>query len=230
MRSLAPSITLAGYLDDDLVLEPGAVAAMLDFWQHAGADVGGAAFNIRNVALPRRMRLKDLFLLEDHELGVVRKSGYHSMICPVEKTTYTQWLFGGATVWRRRVIDEFPYDEWFIGTGYLEDVDYSYTVSRRYRLAVVANAGVEHLSPPIRSDRQYLVGKWQVVNRLYFVRKHAELSTVLCCWALLGQTLVNAARAALGCDRAYWDRLKGNLAGFASVSTGRLEQVGGIMK
>jgi glycosyltransferase involved in cell wall biosynthesis len=230
MARLAPTLTLAGYLDDDLVLESQAITAMLEFWEQAGANVGGAAFNITNVEPPYATRFKQLFLLEDRGRGVVRRSGYHSMICPVERTTYTDWLFGGATVWRRRIVDEFPYDEWFTGTGFLEDVDYSFTVGRRYRLAVVADARLEHLSPPIRADRQYLVGQWQVINRMYFVKKHRELSPALCLWALVGQAIVNATKACVRGDRASWDRLCGNLAGFLSLSNGRLEQVGGIMK
>src|SRR5690242_10297535 len=46
MARVSPDISLAGYLDDDLVLTPQAMTAMLGFWQTAGPDVGGASFNI----------------------------------------------------------------------------------------------------------------------------------------------------------------------------------------
>src|SRR5688572_15871486 len=42
MNAVRPEITLAGYIDDDIVLEPEAVRCMLDFWDAAGPDVGGA--------------------------------------------------------------------------------------------------------------------------------------------------------------------------------------------
>src|SRR5262245_20547942 len=48
IKALNDRITLAGYLDDDLVMDPGATEAMLRFWDGAPADVGGAAFNISN--------------------------------------------------------------------------------------------------------------------------------------------------------------------------------------
>ena len=54
----------------------------------------------------------------------------------------------------------------FKETGYLEDVDYSYRVGRKYRLAVVAEAGVDHLSGSITGRKNFLLGKWQVMNRL----------------------------------------------------------------
>ena len=54
----------------------------------------------------------------------------------------------------------------------LEDLDFSYTVSRMGRLAVVANAGFSHFpsSAGRVSARQF--GRYEVRNRIYFVRKH----------------------------------------------------------
>jgi len=230
MERLREDITLAGYLDDDLVLESGALERMLEFWERAGDDVGGAAFNITNEQGPYGTWLKQFFWMDGWRRGAILRSGYNTTICPVDETLYVDWLFGGATIWRRRVITEFPYDEWFKGTGYLEDVDYSYGISRKYKLAVVADARVEHLSPPIRRDRNFILGKWQVINRLYFVRKHPELSPALCFWAFLGQLLVNGGKAVVGTEQGLFDRARGNIAGLLSVMRGRLEQLGGILK
>ena len=230
MKRLQEDITLAGYLDDDLVLNEGALEAMCSFWEVATSDVGGAAFNIVNDRRPYATWLKAIFLMDSRRRGVVLPSGYHTMICPVDASIYVDWLFGGATVWRRGIIGEFSYDEWFQGTGFLEDVDYSYRVSRRYRLAVVADARVKHFSPPIRRDRNFLLGKWQVINRFYFVRKHPELSVVLCLWALLGQLLVNAGKGAVGGEPGVFERVLGNLVGIGSVMSGRLERTDGLLK
>lgn len=38
---LQPDITLAGYLDDDIELEPCAIEAMLQFWETCPLDTGG---------------------------------------------------------------------------------------------------------------------------------------------------------------------------------------------
>jgi len=65
---------------------------------------------------------------------------------------------------------------------------------------------------------------------MYFVRKHGELSSSLCLWALLGQAIVNVTKACIRRDLASWNRFRGNLAGFRSLCSGRLEQLGGVMK
>jgi glycosyltransferase involved in cell wall biosynthesis len=230
MAALRPDITVAGYLDDDLVLQPGASAAMFGFWARAPQAIGGTAFNIVNVRRPWGISVKRLLLIDTPRPGVVLPSGYNSSICPVAGDVETDWLFGGATMWRREVIDEFRYDEWYTGTGYLEDLDYSYRVSRRYHLAVVSDAKVLHLSPPMRRDRNFLLGKWQAINRVYFVRKHAELSLPACYWSLVGQTAVNLARGLLALDSGYVMRAWGNAVGLSQVARGRLDRLGGLLK
>ena len=230
MAALDPAMTLAGYLDDDLVLEPGAMQAMLAFWDEAPEDVGGARFNIVNEGLPHLIWLKSLFLLESKKRGVFLPSGYQTSIGPATENRYVQWLSGGVTVWRRRVIQEFSYDEWFDGTGYLEDVDYSYQVGRKYKLALVAAARVQHLSYPVRKDSNYVLGKWQAVNRMYFVRKHQNFSVPLYYWSIVGELLLNVATGIWQRDSGRLRRAWGNLVGLSYVVRGRIERTHGMLK
>ncbi len=230
MAAVNSSVTLAGYLDDDLVLEQGAIEAMLRFWERAPEDVGGARFNIVNEELPRAIWIKSLFLLESRNRGAILPSGYQTSIGRVTKDTYVRWLSGGVTLWRRRVIDEFTYDEWFQGTGYLEDVDYSYSVGKKYRLAVVAEARVKHLTVPVRKDSNFVLGKWQAINRVYFVKKHDDFRLLMCYWSIFGEFLLNLLTAVKELDRPRLGRAWGNLVGIMCVAQGRLERVDGLLK
>lgn len=230
MAAVDPSMTLAGYLDDDLVLEPGAIGAMLRFWEKAPEDVGGARFNIVNEELPRAIWVKSLFLLESQKRGDILPSGYQTAIGRVAKDTYVRWLSGGVTLWRKRVIDEFAYDEWFQGTGYLEDVDYSYSVGKKYKLAVVADARVNHLTSPVGKDSNFVLGKWQAINRMYFVKKHGDFQFLMFCWSIFGEFLLNLLTALKERDRPRFGRAWGNLVGMMSVAQGRLDKVDGLLK
>ncbi len=78
MAMLSPHITLAACLDDDLVLEPGSIEAMLRFWDNASKDIGGASFNIVNVRSPRALLIKSLFRKDSFRRGAVMRSGYGS--------------------------------------------------------------------------------------------------------------------------------------------------------
>ncbi len=232
MARLAPEISIAGYLDDDVVLERDAFERMLAFWEAAGTDIGGAAFNIANNPPPRVIALKQLFGIDSRKPGRVLASGFPSSIPPQVERIETDWLFGGATVWRRHVIDEFAYDEWFIGTGFMEDIDYSFNVRGRYRLWLVAEARLAHYSRPVRPDRQYLLGWWQVVNRMYFVSKyrHRGMSVARAWWATLGLIVLNTLAAVSRRSVQHWNRARGNVAGLVSVLMRRNPQIGGHLK
>lgn len=232
MEALQDDITVAGYLDDDLELEPDATEQMLAFWDGAPADVGGAAFSILNQ--PKRRGglgfITDMFLLNSSQQGKVLSSSFCASIGTPEQDIRTDWLYGGATLWRRDVIERYRYDEWYIGHGYLEDLDFSYRVSRDHRLWVVAAARVWHWHRPVMLSRQYGLGVQQVVNRFYFYRKIGSFSSLSLGWALLGQCLLNIALSVVQRDSAGLRRFAGNLKGMADVLRGRMASVEGIWK
>lgn len=232
MQRLDPDITLAGYLDDDIVLEPAAVETMLRFWSGADADIGGAAFNITNAARPKWIGLKTLLQVDAAHPGTMLRSGFPSTIGFQQKDLETQWLYGGATVWRREVIQKYAYDEWFLGTGFMEDVDFSFSVRKDYRLKVIAGARLAHYSHPVRLERERLLGRWQVTNRMYFVRKHQARGLSLCAaWvANAGTALLNCAMAVMRLKASHWLRTKGNFQGMIAEITGDRSATGGHLK
>jgi len=169
---LRDDITLAGYLDDDLVLESDAVEQMLRFWDGANDEYGGASFAITNAPRTPLTTLMSLAGLDHPVPGRVISTGCTSPVgCPSEDID-VEWLCGGATVWRSAVIKEYGYDEWFQGTGLWEDVDFSYSVCERYKLAIISSARVAHYHHPVLPEKYFLLGEWQVLNRMYFVKKH----------------------------------------------------------
>lgn len=232
MARIDDDITLAGYLDDDIVLEPDAVAAILQYWDRADARLGGTVFNITNTGQPRWTGIKSLLGLDHPIPGRLLKTGCTSILGNQDRDIDTDWLCGGATVWRREVIESYGYDEWFRGTGYLEDVDYSFNVKGEYRLALVANARLAHYSPPVRRDRHYLLGKWQIINRMYLVRKYRNrgLSPAAAWVANLGLTALHLGTAVAKFDGIQWDQFRGNVAGMLSELAGRNEQLEGHLK
>ena len=232
MAMLRPEITHAGYLDDDVALEIDAVCQMASFWALTGEDVGGAAFNVVNMTLSNDSVPRRRSGVFGTDAGKVAPNGLVHELCEVRENLETDWLCGGATVWRREVIENYFYDNWFQGTGFMEDVDYSYGVRERYRLFVVAAARLAHFSQPVRADRQWLFGKWQVVNRMHIVRKyrHRGLSPRKAWSASLILLAANIIRGIVLRQRSLWDRGLGNLAGIISELRGKSEQIGGFLK
>ena len=232
MAMLRAEITHAGYLDDDVVLELDAVYEMASFWGTADSDIGGAAFNVVNGAGSISPALMQRIGVWSVGVGSVAPSG---LVCEVGRVNIdieSDWLCGGATVWRREVIEAYSYDNWFQGTGFMEDVDYSYRVRERYRLFVLAAARLAHFTPPVRPDRQFLFGKWQVINRMYIVRKyrHRGLSLRKAWGVSLILLVANSLRGIFNRQPGLLDRSMGNLAGIVSELRGGSEPIGGFLK
>lgn len=232
MSALRPDIGVAGYLDDDLELAPDATERMLDFWKAAGPKVGGAALTIVNQPLRGRLTglLSEIFLLNGCKQGKVLASGFATSIQPSDRTERTDWLYGGATLWRREVIRAFDYDEWYVGHGYLEDLDYSYRVSLDFELYVVAEARCWHWPKPVRTEQNVTLGRQQILNRVYFVRKFRRLNRALFVWAMLGQFVRNLAESLVTGTPAGWLRFRGNVRGLYELLTGGMSQVDGVWK
>jgi GT2 family glycosyltransferase len=194
--------------------------------------VGGAAFNITNASPANWVHLKKLFLIDSPQPGKMLTSGFPSTIGFQAHDIESDWLYGGATVWRREIINSHGYDEWFLGMGFMEDVDFSYSVRKKYRLMVIAAARLAHYSYPVKLERETLLGTWQIVNRMYIVRKHQSrgLSLVAAWVASLGITFLNTAIALLRMRKNYWLRAKGNISGMRSELAGKRGQLGGHLK
>lgn len=232
MAALHPEIAVAGYLDDDLELDPVATERMQAFWATTNSRTGGAAFTIVNQ--PGRGRIgtliSDFFLLNGKAQGKVLRSGFATSILPRDRTERTDWLYGGATLWRRSVIESYRYDEWYIGHGYLEDLDYSHRVAQTHDLYVVAEARCWHWPKPVRIEQNYTLGRQQVLNRIYFTRKFDHFSQIAFLWAMFGQSVRNLIEPLQTRDRAGWLRLRGNFRGYADLLRHGVRQTGGIWK
>lgn len=171
VKRVAKDATLIGYLDDDLEFYPDSIENMLSFWSGAAGEYGGAAFAVTNI--DREVGTLRKFLnIDSDKPGQVISNGFVSMLDNPSKSIDVDWLYGGATVWRSEVIKSYKYDEWYQGSGFMEDIDFSYNISEKYKLIVLAEARVQHHTHPIIGDRYYLLGKWQIINRLYFVKKY----------------------------------------------------------
>lgn len=219
--AIRPEITLVGYIDDDLELEPRALQVMMEFWEAAGEDLGGTSFHITNMVIDRVNLFTRLFGTNSQRQGAILPSGFNVVVDPVTADTEVEWLCGGATVWRRDIIDEFPHDEWFAGYGHMDDIDYSLSVGSAYRMFVLQDARCAHHEKPVAVEKNYAFGIYDTVNRHYLVKKYPEKFSLLgYYWATLGKFLGRLMRALLRRDRASWLRAKGYLVGLVKVVGG----------
>ena len=219
IKNIPEDFNLIGFLDDDVILYENAVEIMVNFWRNASGDTGGAAFNIINNRKPRRLWfLKKIFLMGDYRPGNILPSGYQTMLDKIKEDTYTKWLPGGGTVWRKDIFNEFKFDENIKGYGFAEDLDFSYRVGKRYNLISLAGAKLIHKPHPVYGSDNISYGISEVVNRFYFINKHVEFSKILFYWACLGKLLENMVFVILNFNFDYLRRTAGNLLGITKIA------------
>ena len=227
IKLLHPDITLAGYLDDDIELKPGAIEEMLSFWENSSDEVAGVAFNIVNNP-PRHHLSKAItrfFRITGEVPGKVLASGFCTTEVPLTKDLRSEWLCGGATIWRRNILENYKFDEWYKGWAYHEDVEFSYRVNKKHRLFVLFKAGVDHNPPPYNKSKSKILGKMAVINRYYFVEKNPELSIPVFYWATIGEILLNCLSSFSERDMAGFKRALGNLEGIVDIIFGKIHQI-----
>jgi len=216
VRMLPPEARLVGFIDDDATLEPFALERMMAFLDSAAPDIGGCAFNLVNhpplrASLFKRIRMAEVLGLYSARPGVVMPSSWQTMIGTLRENLFTDWLPSGAAVWRTEVFQTAHFDEFFSGYSYLEDLDFSFNVRRRWRLAVVAGAGYRHNPSPVRHLDGFNFGRREIQNRLYFVRKHGQ-SVARCRLAIAGRLGITLCEAVRHLDGVSFRRAAGNVA------------------
>lgn len=225
-----PQMEWIGFLDDDLVLEPDALSELEKYILTQGKDVKGIGLSILNQPVSR-VSLFNHFFLMGKRPGFITSSGYAGAIPPLNKGEMkVNWLYGGATFWHRSVFDRFRYDEWFHGTGYMEDVDFSYQVSRDFLLRVCGSAQCNHYHHPISRSKQKAIGEWQIISWWYFVNKFRHFNFLKIGWSMTGLCLKNLLGALF---KPSWDsalRFQGNLWGIFRILKGNALNKGGFSK
>lgn len=218
-QAVRSGIDFIVFLDDDVALDAACFETVMSFWDSAPKDLGGTCLglNVLNDS-PRsaswlKKKLAARLALYSSTKGAVARSGFHVPYGDVAEPVYVSWLPSGCVVYPRHVVEKYRFDEVFRGYSYLEDLDLSYRVGKEFRLAVVPQARCDHLPSPIGRPDPFLFGKKEVMNRLYFVSKHLELSRPLCCLGLCFRALMNLFDGLSRLDPGSLRRAAGNVAG-----------------
>jgi GT2 family glycosyltransferase len=200
-------------VDDDVILDRDFHEAMLRTFDGGGPDIGGVQGTVVDDAYrPLPMRIfRALFLLSRHtknERGRLLPSGYYTTPVKPSEPRPAEALRLCGLAFRRHVFDEFSFDESFHGYALKEDIDFSYRVSRRYKLLIAPDARFRHLKAPgggrigVRAK-----SKMHVINNYYFFRKNLEgtvAQRMAFAWAMLGRVLYELVRTAAKRDTGYF--------------------------
>jgi glycosyltransferase involved in cell wall biosynthesis len=211
--------SLVCLLDDDIVLEAEAIQSMITYWNKREPETAGIAFNIVNNPPHRYSLPLSLLGMSSRQQGRVLRSGYNIRTSPVAGDLRTEWLPGGATVWKQEILLKFRQKEINSRWAICEDLIFSYPIGKKYPLYVCAAAKVRHEHVyDHKADMKYLYyGRTVTLWRLYFVELHPEMSRLLFLWMILGQITL---RSVWGLISFQFNHIQYALGQAAGIITG----------
>jgi glycosyltransferase involved in cell wall biosynthesis len=208
---------LVGFLDDDIVLEPGALESLITCWTDSEPETAGISFNIINNPPHRHSVPLSLIGMSSPQQGRVLRSGYNVLTCPVVKNLRTQWLAGGATVWRQDILLKFRQKEIHSRWAICEDLIFSYPIGKKHPLYVCAAAKVrhEHVYDHRAKLKHLYYGRTITLWRFYFAQLNPEISRLFFLWMLFGQITARGIGGLLTFQMKHVQYALGQIEGLA---------------
>lgn len=198
------------FLDDDVELEPNHLEALLAALGESGANTGGVQGTYIERQRPGVVTtlLRHLFLLPTQDQwsdGRLRRSGASAHILTPARLTRVETLRGGDMLFRRAVFERFAFDTRLEGYGYMEDIDFTYRVSRAWPLYHTPAARLVHHGSPASRQSQERLFRQMVRNASYLHGKNLpqDISRRLAlAWSVAGYSVLALLRAVRARDGA----------------------------
>jgi GT2 family glycosyltransferase len=220
------------FLEDDVVLFKDYIERLLDTFAEYGDAIGGVGGIIENDYAPSLKQFVErvIFLpfgLTGFREGRILRSGFATEYGSTGRRMHgvqeVDFLLGGVSAYRRQVFEEFRFSNRYrskSGYGQGEDKEFSFRVSRKYRLVVNPEARLYHYPAPKSNFNRYIRGRAVVLSRYYFFRDNLKRSPVdwLFFWyAMTGYTLYQLALALMTFRKQRWDRVRGIASGVRDI-------------
>ena len=164
------------FLDDDIIFEKRALNKMSVFLKSIPNFVIGIGFN-NNLEIKKNFIekikktkfIKKLKIYSDNP-GIVTKSGWQTKITKVNFNRLTYWLSTQASIFNLKKIKKINFDENLGIYSYLEDLDFSYKVSKLGKLIIYSKSF--YITKNIVSRSNLSFGIKELLNRYIFVKNN----------------------------------------------------------
>jgi GT2 family glycosyltransferase len=203
VAALDPEVEIVHFVDDDVVLEPGYLAAIEAVFD-ARPEVLGVGGRITNLPEHNPHLLRRIFLLDCAHGGVVLRSGVNILAFGVPDGGRVQWLSGCSMSFRRRVFHDVVFDTSLEGSCLGEDVDFTFRLGHRGPLCIAGHARLAHMSSEVNRENGRDAARRQVVRRYRWVRemRGKGVGVLAFWWSVAGDILLSSAKGALQLRRA----------------------------
>ncbi|KWT82984.1 glycosyltransferase family 2 protein [Candidatus Magnetominusculus xianensis] len=217
------------FFDDDVVLFPDYIEQILNIYNMSEdvGGVGGAIANHKRLNLVKKIRkiLEIPFMVSGVREGRVLPSGFCTSFgttpFEIKKVTEVDFLSGGVSSFKKEVFNTFKFDaKHFLNYGMGEDKDFSYRVSKAYKLIYTPHARLYHYEAPQMRPNGYREVFMFVVFTHYFFKTHVKKSPVewlFFFYAFWGYLLSRILVCIFAPKKHNVNKLRGLLGGFYDV-------------
>jgi len=188
------------FLDDDVILESNYFKEILDAFNSSPGIVaaGGNITNSTRLSGPKKL-FHNIFLLGNQNVkkGYMQKSGYSNDVAfnKIAKMTETEILSGCNCSFKKEILDNHLFDEFFDEYGLSEDVEFSYRVSKGkgHKMVITPFAKLIHKESPVARAGYKKLFEMRIVNRYYIFIKHVKMKNsdwIYFWWSNMGVILL----------------------------------------
>ena len=163
------------FCDDDIIFRKNSIFNMNIFIKKNSNNVG-YGFNLikkETISFLEKVKKSNFFTnngFYDTKSGIVCENGWHTKLINAKKDHSTMWLSTQACIYKTKFVKNISFDENLGEYGYLEDLFFSYKLSKKGILSISHNSKYTH---PNEIERKNLYfGIKEVVNRHKFVKKN----------------------------------------------------------
>ena len=217
---------IISFLDDDVVLFEDYYEVVLKRFA-SDPTVGGVGGGIiRNDAprtwkWPLRKLLFRALLISDFKGGITPSGfGFPIHDGDVDREMEVECFCGSNMSFRRELVKANPFDTWFTGYSYREDVDFSYRISREAKLLLTPSARLEHLHSPSNRMKVRDAKAMEMANHFYVYKKlvrKSVINDVLFLYSAAGMIGIAAVELLSQRQPESLERIKGYASGLLSA-------------
>lgn len=176
------------FFDDDITLHTEYLRRAKDVFENDAEVVGfGPKVNLRERPTTAANGFRKIFqmpLIAGDGKLFASAFGTYTWYSAKTNIHRVEVLGGCCCAFRRNVFDHILFDEYFQGYGYLEDLDFSYRVSKLGKIVCDPSAEIWHWESPAARTRWRRLAKMEIVNHYYIFRKNLPQDFLhkLCFW------------------------------------------------
>ena len=216
-------------IDDDVVWDRDYIKSIMDISEFNDTNtIAGVTGVLRVSYTPGILTFLKFFCLDGSRSGKVLASGSGVLVREnsIQEPVDVQWLPGFNMSYRKYIFTQFLFDPSFSGNGWGgEDRDFSYRVSKKYKLVATPHARLVHLKDTTSrvNNRRFGYMETNFFYRFFYKNMpKLPVNYLAITWAITGILVKNLLLIITNPCQERANQLLGNIEGCLAIFAGKI--------